>query len=145
MAVCVCVPVCVCVCVCACVCACACVCMLIVSVGGAVPPQMGWNSQPTCSVFMEDCKVPASAVLGAEGEGFTIAMKGLDGGRLNIASSSLGGAAMCLNAAVEHVRVRQQFGKPLSKLQSVQFKLADMATEVHASRLLVGVSVRGWR
>eukprot|EP01125_Pyxidicula_operculata_P000546 TRINITY_DN10555_c0_g1_i1.p1 TRINITY_DN10555_c0_g1~~TRINITY_DN10555_c0_g1_i1.p1 ORF type:complete len:420 (-),score=83.82 TRINITY_DN10555_c0_g1_i1:26-1108(-) len=99
--------------------------------------KLGWNSQPTRAVIMDNVKVPAENLLGGEGQGFKIAMKGLDGGRINIAASSLGGAYACLKSATEYVKTRSQFGKPLSEFQNVQFKLADMATGLHASRLLV--------
>ncbi|MDG5493585.1 isobutyryl-CoA dehydrogenase [Niveispirillum sp. BGYR6] len=99
--------------------------------------KMGWNSQPTAPVTFEDCRVPVANRLGAEGDGFKIAMKGLDGGRLNIASCSLGGARACLEAAKAHMDVRQQFGKKLNEFQALQFKLADMATELDAARLMV--------
>lgn len=99
--------------------------------------KMGWNSQPTAQVMFEDARVPVANRLGAEGDGFKIAMKGLDGGRLNIASCSLGGARACLEAAKAHMDVRQQFGKKLNEFQALQFKLADMATELDAARLMV--------
>ncbi|MQP66630.1 acyl-CoA dehydrogenase [Niveispirillum sp. SYP-B3756] len=99
--------------------------------------KMGWNSQPTAPVIFEDCRVPVANRLGAEGDGFKIAMKGLDGGRLNIASCSLGGARACLDAAKAHMDLRQQFGKKLNEFQALQFKLADMATELDAARLMV--------
>ncbi|SNS18546.1 MULTISPECIES: isobutyryl-CoA dehydrogenase [unclassified Azospirillum] len=99
--------------------------------------KMGWNSQPTAQVMFEDARVPVANRLWAEGDGFKIAMKGLDGGRLNIASCSLGGARACLEAAKAHMDVRQQFGKKLNEFQALQFKLADMATELDAARLMV--------
>src|SRR6185437_200628 len=77
---------------------------------GKQEKKMGWNSQPTCAVIMEDCRIPKANLLGKEGEGFTIAMKGLDGGRINIGTTSLGGAQACLNAAIDHASVRKQFG-----------------------------------
>jgi len=98
---------------------------------------MGWNSQPTRAVIMQECKVPAENILGREGEGFTIAMKGLDGGRINIGAASVGGAYACLKHAKDHVTVRKQFGNTLANFQTVQFKLADMATSIHASRLMI--------
>jgi len=104
---------------------------------GKKEEKMGWNSQPTAAVIFEDCKVPASHRLGEEGEGFKIAMKGLDGGRLNIGACSLGGARASLEAALEHVKVRQQFGRALAEFQALQFKLADMATELEAARLML--------
>lgn len=99
--------------------------------------KMGWNSQPTAVVSFEDCRVPAENRLGPEGDGFRYAMQGLDGGRINIAACSLGGAAWALQAATAHVREREAFGKPLAAQQAVQFKLADMATQLEAARLMV--------
>ncbi|HEY1260321.1 MAG TPA: acyl-CoA dehydrogenase family protein [Stellaceae bacterium] len=99
--------------------------------------KLGWNSQPTAMVIFEDCRVPVENRLGAEGDGFKIAMMGLDGGRLNIAACSLGGARACLEAARAHVLERRQFGRPLADFQALQFKLADMATELDAARLMV--------
>ncbi len=104
--------------------------------------KMGWNSQPTSAVIFEDCKVPISNLIGEEGDGFKIAMAALDGGRLSIASCSLGAASRCLSLARDHVSVRNQFGSPLNSNQSVQFRLADMATKLHASRLMVQSSAR---
>ncbi len=99
--------------------------------------KLGWNSQPTAMVIFEDCRVPVANRLGAEGDGFKIAMMGLDGGRLNIAACSLGGARACLEAARTHLGERRQFGRPLADFQALQFKLADMATEIDAARLIV--------
>jgi len=99
--------------------------------------KLGWNSQPTAAVILEDCRVPASNLLGQEGQGFAIAMKGLDGGRINIGTTSLGGAITCLRLATEHVKVRRQFGQPLANFQHIQFKLADMATDLQAARLMI--------
>ena len=104
---------------------------------GKAEDKMGWNSQPTAVVTFEDCRVPAENRLGAEGDGFRFAMKGLDGGRINIAACSLGGAAWALDAAKRHVQERVAFGKPLAAQQAVQFKLADMATQLEAARLMV--------
>jgi alkylation response protein AidB-like acyl-CoA dehydrogenase len=104
---------------------------------GALEKKMGWKSQPTSAVILEDCRIPAGNMLGTEGDGFTIAMKGLDGGRINIAACSLGGARACLERAIEYMKERQQFGQPISKFQALQFKLADMATELEAARLMV--------
>ncbi|TDI59277.1 MAG: acyl-CoA dehydrogenase [Alphaproteobacteria bacterium] len=104
---------------------------------GAPEKKMGWKSQPTSAVILEDCRIPAGNLLGSEGDGFTIAMKGLDGGRINIAACSLGGARSCLERAIEYMKERQQFGQPISKFQALQFKLADMATELEAARLMV--------
>ena len=99
--------------------------------------KLGWNSQPTCTVTFEDCRVPVANRLGQEGEGFRLAMMGLDGGRINIAACSLGGARACLELALEYVRQRRAFGKTLADFQALQFRLADMATELEAARLLV--------
>ncbi|KAJ3105104.1 Isobutyryl-CoA dehydrogenase, mitochondrial [Phlyctochytrium planicorne] len=102
--------------------------------------KIGWRSQPTRVVTFEDCRVPVSNVIGAEGQGFSIAMKGLNGGRINIASCSLGGAQAALEAslaATEHSTVRKQFGNSLSDFQSIQFKLSDMAMKVVSSRLMI--------
>ncbi len=99
--------------------------------------KLGWNSQPTTAVIFEDCRVPAANRIGKEGEGFKIAMQGLDGGRLNIAACSMGAATACLAAAREHLLSRRQFGKKLAEFQALQFKLADMATELEAARLMV--------
>jgi alkylation response protein AidB-like acyl-CoA dehydrogenase len=99
--------------------------------------KLGWNTQPTAMVIFEDCRVPIANRLGEEGDGFKIAMMGLDGGRLNISACSLGGARACLEAARDHVLERRQFGQPLADFQALRFKLADMATELDAARLLV--------
>ncbi|WP_299013119.1 acyl-CoA dehydrogenase family protein [uncultured Photobacterium sp.] len=104
---------------------------------GRKEAKMGWNSQPTRAVIFEDVVVPAEHLLGCEGEGFKFAMKGLDGGRINIATCSVGTAQQALNQARQYVTERQQFGQTLSRFQSVQFKLADMATELVAARQLV--------
>lgn len=109
---------------------------------GKKEKKVGWNSQPTRMVIFEDCRVPASNIIGSEGQGFNIAMKGLNGGRINIASCSLGAAQASVEAAVDHVKVRKQFSKPLSSFQNTQFRLAEMATEVVASRLLVRNAAR---
>ncbi len=99
--------------------------------------KMGWNSQPTSLVNFADCLVPVENRLGAEGEGFRFAMMGLDGGRINIAACSLGGAQACLDAALAYVQQRRAFGRSLAEFQALQFKLADMATELEAARLMV--------
>ena len=104
---------------------------------GAQEKKMGWNSQPTAQVIFEDCKVPAKNIIGSEGDGFKIAMKGLDGGRLNIAACSLGTAQFAFEKAVEYAGDREQFGKKIQDFQSIQFKIADMATELEASRLML--------
>lgn len=99
--------------------------------------KLGWNSQPTAQVIFEDCLVPQANRLGDEGEGFRFAMMGLDGGRINIAACSLGGARACLEAALAYVQERRAFGRKLADFQALQFKLADMATELEAARLMV--------
>src|ERR1700675_2507022 len=99
--------------------------------------KLGWNTQPTAMVIFEDCLVPVANRLGAEGEGFAIAMMGLDGGRLNIGACSLGGARACYEAARLYMLERRQFGQRLADFQALQFKLADMATELDAARLLL--------
>ncbi|OZB03424.1 MAG: acyl-CoA dehydrogenase, partial [Marinobacter sp. 34-60-7] len=99
--------------------------------------KMGWHSQPTRLVTLEDVRVPAANRVGEEGDGFAIAMKGLDGGRLNIATCSLGGAQAALLRARNYLHERQQFGKPLAAFQALQFKLADMATNLVAARQMV--------
>jgi isobutyryl-CoA dehydrogenase len=104
--------------------------------------KLGWNSQPTAMVMFEDCRVAAANRLGAEGEGFKIAMMGLDGGRINIAACSLGGARACLEAAQRHLQERRQFGKRLAEFQALQFRLADMATALEAARLMVHRAAR---
>ncbi|PHR54582.1 MAG: acyl-CoA dehydrogenase [Robiginitomaculum sp.] len=104
---------------------------------GAQEKKMGWNAQPTAQVIMEDCRIPASNRIGAEGDGFKFAMAGLDGGRVNIGSCSLGGAGAALDAAIQYTGERKQFGKAISMFQNTQFKLADMATELDAARLMI--------
>jgi len=104
---------------------------------GANERKMGWNAQPTAMVNFDDCRVPAENRVGQEGEGFRFAMMGLDGGRLNIAACSLGGAGLALDTAVAYARSRRQFGRALSEFQALQFKLADMATDLEAARLMV--------
>lgn len=103
------------------------------------PPEhkMGWRAQPTAMVHFSGCRVPVSNRIGAEGEGFKIAMKALDGGRINIAACSLGGAMAAIAQTRDYVRQRKQFGKALADFQATQFKLADMVTGLEASRLLV--------
>lgn len=104
---------------------------------GAQERKLGWHSQPTSAVLFDDCRVPAANRIGAEGEGFRIAMKGLDGGRLNIAACSIGGARAALEAARDHLKTRSQFGRKLAEFQALQFRLADMATELAAARALL--------
>ncbi|HSV58733.1 MAG TPA: acyl-CoA dehydrogenase family protein [Variovorax sp.] len=99
--------------------------------------KMGWNSQPTRTINFDNVRIPAENLLGTEGEGFRIAMKGLDGGRINIATCSVGAAQGALDAARRYLHERQQFGKPLASFQALQFKLADMATELVAARQMV--------
>jgi alkylation response protein AidB-like acyl-CoA dehydrogenase len=99
--------------------------------------KLGWNTQPTAMVIFEDSRVPVANLLGDEGDGFKIAMMGLDGGRLNVSACSLGGARACLDAARDHLLERRQFGRPLAEFQALRFRLADMATELDAARLMV--------
>jgi alkylation response protein AidB-like acyl-CoA dehydrogenase len=104
---------------------------------GKKEAKMGWNAQPTRLVTFEDVRIPAANLLGEEGEGFKFAMMGLDGGRINIAVCSVGTAQAALNTARNYMRERQQFGKPLAQFQALEFKLADMATELVAARQMV--------
>ena len=99
--------------------------------------KMGWNNQPTALVNFSECLVPVENRLGTEGEGFRFAMMGLDGGRINIAACSLGGAQACLDAALAYVQERRAFGRKIADFQALQFKLADMATDLDAARLMV--------
>jgi len=110
---------------------------------GAQERKMGWNAQPTAQVNFDDCRVPVANRLGDEGEGFRFAMAGLDGGRVNIASCSLGGAGLALDLARDHLQTRRQFGKPLMDFQALQFRLADMATNLDAARLMVRRAAHG--
>ncbi|HWM46728.1 MAG TPA: acyl-CoA dehydrogenase family protein [Xanthobacteraceae bacterium] len=104
---------------------------------GAQEKKLGWRSQPTAMVLFENCRVPVSNRIGSEGEGFKIAMVGLDGGRLNIAACSLGGAQFCLDRTIEYMRERKQFGQRLADFQSLRFRIADHASNLEAARLLV--------
>ncbi|WP_342642203.1 acyl-CoA dehydrogenase family protein [Rhodoligotrophos ferricapiens] len=104
---------------------------------GAQEKKLGWHSQPTSAVLFDDAEVSAENLIGSEGQGFAIAMSGLDGGRLNIGACSLGGAQACLEKAMTYLHERKQFGKPLSEFQALQFRIADMATELEAARLLL--------
>ena len=104
---------------------------------GKAEEKMGWNAQPTRLVTFENVRIPKSHLLGNEGDGFTFAMQGLDGGRINIATCSIGTAQQALNTATEYMKEREQFGKPLAAFQALQFKLADMATELVAARQMV--------
>src|SRR5215213_8216000 len=104
---------------------------------GAPERKMGWNAQPTAQVNFDDCRVPEANRIGGEGEGFKIAMAGLDGGRINIASCSLGGAGLALDTTKTYLETRKQFGQALKEFQGLQWRLADMATELDAARLMV--------
>ncbi|NAW65148.1 acyl-CoA dehydrogenase family protein [Photobacterium halotolerans] len=104
---------------------------------GRKEPKLGWHSQPTRAVTFDKVRIPAHYLLGEEGQGFRFAMKGLDGGRINIATCSVGTAQQALNLARQYMTERKQFGKPLAHFQALQFKLADMATELVAARQLV--------
>lgn len=104
---------------------------------GQLEHKMGWNAQPTRQVILDEVRVPAANVLGGDGQGFKIAMSALDGGRINIAACSLGGAQWALDRAVTYVHERFTFGEPLAEKQAVVFALADMATELRAARALV--------
>lgn len=104
---------------------------------GANEKKMGWNAQPTRAVIFENCRVPVANRLGPEGIGFKIAMAGLDGGRLNIGACSLGGAQSALDKALAYAQERKAFGSRIADFQALQFKLADMATELEAARSLL--------
>jgi hypothetical protein len=104
---------------------------------GKAEEKMGWNAQPTRLVTFDNVCIPQDNLLATEGEGFSLAMKGLDGGRINIATCSIGTAQQALNTAIDYMQERQQFGKPIAAFQGLQFKLADMATELVAARQLV--------
>jgi alkylation response protein AidB-like acyl-CoA dehydrogenase len=104
---------------------------------GANEKKLGWHSQPTRQVIFDGVRVPAANMVGGEGEGFRIAMMGLDGGRLNIGACSLGGAQRCLDEAIAYTKDRKQFGKAIADFQNTQFMLADMATELEAARALL--------
>ena len=104
---------------------------------GEQEKKLGWHSQPTAMVYFDDCRVPASNRIGVEGEGFRIAMQGLDGGRINIGACSIGGARACYEAARIYVGERRQFGRAIADFQATQFKLADMATALESARLMV--------
>ncbi len=107
---------------------------------GAQEKKLGWHSQPTAQVNFDDVRVPVENRVGAEGEGFRIAMMGLDGGRLNIGACSLGGAQRCLDEAVAYTKERHQFGQAIADFQNTQFMLADMETELQAARYLLYVA-----
>lgn len=104
---------------------------------GKAEEKLGWNAQPTKLITFENVRIPVDHLLGEEGQGFSFAMKGLDGGRINIATCSIGTAQQALNTSLEYMKERSQFGKPLAAFQALQFKLADMATELVAARQMV--------
>ena len=104
---------------------------------GANERKMGWRAQPTAQVQFDDCKIPADQLLGEEGAGFKYAMAGLDGGRLNIAASALGAAQFALDKTLGYVKERKAFGKPIADFQALQFRLADMETELQAARVFL--------
>ena len=104
---------------------------------GGLENKMGWRAQPTAQVQFDDCKVPAANLVGEEGQGFRYAMAGLDGGRLNIAASALGGAQAALNAALAYAGDRKAFGKSIDQFQALQFKLADMEVKLQAARVFL--------
>lgn len=104
---------------------------------GVQERKLGWHSQPTAALVLEEVRVPVSNLVGNEGEGFRIAMAGLDGGRLNIGACSLGGAQRCLDEAITYTKDRRQFGQAIAEFQNTQFTLADMATELEAARALL--------
>lgn len=107
---------------------------------GKPEDKLGWNASPTAQVILETVRVPAANLLGEEGQGFRIAMAGLDGGRLNIAACSLGGAQRCLDEAIAYVKDRRQFGKAIADFQNTQFTLADMATDLEGARALLYIA-----
>ncbi len=104
---------------------------------GAQEKKMGWSSQPTAMVHFDNVRIPLANRVGDEGQGFRIAMMGLDGGRLNIAASALGGAQLAFDTARDYLVTRRQFGRALKEFQALQFRLADMATDLEAARLMV--------
>jgi alkylation response protein AidB-like acyl-CoA dehydrogenase len=104
---------------------------------GAQERKLGWHSQPTAMVMLDGCRVSAANRVGAEGEGFRIAMRGLDGGRLNISACSLGGAQFCLDRTVAYMKERKQFGSRLADFQALGFRVADFATNLEAARWLL--------
>jgi alkylation response protein AidB-like acyl-CoA dehydrogenase len=104
---------------------------------GVQEKKLGWKSQPTAMVMFENCRVPVANRIGAEGQGFRIAMAGLDGGRLNIAACSLGGAQFCLDRTIAYMKERKQFGSRLADFQALAFRVADYATEIESARLML--------
>jgi alkylation response protein AidB-like acyl-CoA dehydrogenase len=107
---------------------------------GAQEKKLGWHSQPTAAVLFDNCRVPAENLVGQPGDGFKIAMKGLDGGRLNIGACSLGGAQRCFDDAVNYVKQRRQFSQRIADFQNTQFMLADMKTQLEAARALLYIA-----
>ena len=104
---------------------------------GAKEKKLGWHSQPTAMVILDACRIPVANRIGAEGQGFKIAMRALDGGRLNIAACSLGGAQFCLDRTVTYMKERKQFGTRLADFQALGFRIADYATAIEAARLML--------
>src|SRR4029077_7725469 len=104
---------------------------------GPQEKKLGWKTQPTAMVVFENCRVPVANRIGSEGQGFKIAMAGLDGGRLNIGACSIGGAQFCLDRTVDYMKERRQFGSRLADFQALQFRIADYATELEAPGLLL--------
>ncbi len=104
---------------------------------GANEKKMGWRAQPTAQVLFDDCKIPADQLIGEEGAGFKYAMSGLDGGRLNIAASALGAAQFALDKSLTYMKERKAFGKPIADFQALQFRVADMETELQAARIFL--------
>ena len=104
---------------------------------GAQERKLGWHSQPTAAVIFDNCRIPASNMVGSPGDGFKIAMQGLDGGRINIGACSLGGAQRALDDAVDYVKERRQFAQRIADFQNTQFMLADMRTQLEAARALL--------
>ena len=104
---------------------------------GANEKKMGWRAQPTAQVLFDDCKIPADQLIGEEGAGFKYAMSGLDGGRLNIAASALGAAQFALDKTLAYMKERKAFGKPISDFQALQFRLADMETDLQSARVFL--------
>jgi len=104
---------------------------------GGLEDKMGWRSQPTRQVQLDDCNIPTNNLLGEEGKGFTYAMKGLDGGRLNIAACSLGAAQAAMDATVAYMGERKAFGKPIDQFQALQFRLADMEIDMQSARIFL--------
>ena len=104
---------------------------------GPAEKKMGWNAQPTCQIILEDCRIPAANLIGREGEGFKLAMSGLDGGRVNIGACSVGAAWHALETSRTYLFERKAFGRDIGDFQALQFKIADMATDLEAARLMI--------